>query len=92
MTNHESDEKQEALMEAARERSAVPPLRDILKREHNEARPRDEALEKWGPMIEEGIWRELEREQRKIQPPSTLKTPTFDPHPKKDSPDMDMDR
>jgi len=54
-------------MEEARERSAVPPLRDVLKREHDEAQghPRNEALEKWGPIIEEEIERDLERERRK---------------------------
>ena len=31
---------------------AVPHLRDVLKREYDESlkRPRNEALEKWGPM------------------------------------------
>jgi hypothetical protein len=49
---------EEAAIEAALERCAVPPLRDVLKREHDEilkGRPRDEALEKWGPGIEAQI-------------------------------------
>ena len=43
---------EEAAMEAARERNAVPHLRDILKREHDRilrGHRRDVALEKWGP-------------------------------------------
>jgi hypothetical protein len=81
--NHHSKEFYEIMrrsMEVARERSAVPPLRDVLKREHDEAqrRPRNEALEKWGPMIEAEIERDLQRQRRKTQP-------------KRDGPDMDMD-
>jgi len=46
---------EEAAMEAAQERSAVPPLREVLKRhgERLKGRPRDEPLEKWGGEIEE---------------------------------------
>jgi hypothetical protein len=53
-------------MERAREQANMPPLRDVLKREYDEEqnRPRNEALEKWGPMIEEEIERDLERERR----------------------------
>jgi hypothetical protein len=67
-------------MEAARERCAEPHLRDVLKREHDEAqgRPRNEALEKWGPVIENEIERDLERERQQKQP-------------KMDGPDMDME-
>jgi hypothetical protein len=42
-------------MEEACERCAVPPPRDVLKREYDErlkGRLRDKALEKWGPEIE----------------------------------------
>jgi len=55
---------EEAAIEAALERCAVPPLRDVLKREHDETlrgRPRDEALEKWGAEIEEQILRDLQK-------------------------------
>jgi hypothetical protein len=55
---------EEAAIEAALERCAVPPLRDVLMREHDETlrgRPRDEALEKWGADIEEQIVRDLQR-------------------------------
>jgi len=55
---------EEAAIEAALERSAVPPLRDVLRREHDEilrGRPRDEALEKWGADLEERILRDLQR-------------------------------
>jgi hypothetical protein len=54
---------EEAAIEAAQERSAVPHLRDLLKREHDEVlkgRPRDIALEKWGPEIEPDIFADLE--------------------------------
>jgi hypothetical protein len=59
---------QEAAMEAAQERSAVPHLRDFLKREHDrllKGYPRDVALEKWGPELEEMIMRDLELLERK---------------------------
>lgn len=55
---------EDAAIEAALERSAVPPLRDVLKREHDETlrgRPRDVALEKWGADIEEQILRDLQK-------------------------------
>jgi hypothetical protein len=54
---------EEAAVEAAQERSAVPHLRDILKREHEEVlkgRPRNIALEKWGAEIEADILADLE--------------------------------
>jgi hypothetical protein len=46
---------EEAAMEEALNRCAVPPLRDVLKRESDErlkGRPRDKGVEKWGPEIE----------------------------------------
>jgi hypothetical protein len=55
---------EEAAIEAAQESSAVPPLREVLKREYGErlkGRPRDEALEKWGAEIEEVLMRELHK-------------------------------
>ena len=66
-------------LEAAREQAAAPPLRDVLKREYDEAqkRPRNEALEKWGPMIEAEIERDLQRLRRKTRS-------------KRDGPGMDM--
>ena len=81
--NHRTEEFYEIMrrsMARARERCAEPHLRDVLKREHDEAqaRPRNEALEKWGPMIEEEIERHLERGRCKKQP-------------KMDGPDMDME-
>jgi hypothetical protein len=58
-----SEEDEEArLMEEAFERCAVPHPRDLLRREHDEylrGRPRDIALEKWGPDLEAQIWRDL---------------------------------
>jgi hypothetical protein len=41
------------------EQQAAPQLRDVIKREHDKGRPRDEAPEKWGPVIEEMIWRDF---------------------------------
>jgi hypothetical protein len=55
---------EEAAIEAAWERSAIPSLRDILRREHDEllkGRPRDEALEKWGANIEAEILLDLQK-------------------------------
>jgi hypothetical protein len=54
---------EEAAMEAARERKAVPHPRDILKRGHDRilrGHRRDVALEKWGPMLDEMMTRDLE--------------------------------
>lgn len=59
---------EEAAMEKALERCAVPPLRDVLKREYEErlkGRPRDIALEEWGPSIEEQLLRNLESSKTK---------------------------
>ena len=58
---------EEAAIEAAQERSAVPHLRDILKREHEEVlkgKPRNIALEKWGAEIEADILADLEKQKR----------------------------
>jgi hypothetical protein len=54
---------EEAAIEAAQENSAMPHLRDMLKREHDEVlkgRPRNIALEKWGAEIEADILADLE--------------------------------
>jgi hypothetical protein len=51
-------------MEEAHERCAIPPLREMLRREYDErlrGRPRDKALEKWGPGIEAEILEDLHR-------------------------------
>jgi hypothetical protein len=53
---------EEAAIEAAQERTAVPHLRDVLRRERDEilkGRPRNEALENRGSEIEEMILRDL---------------------------------
>ena len=58
------DYNEEAAIDAARQRSALPHLRDVLKREHDErlkGRPTDEALEKWGADIEAEILRDLHK-------------------------------
>ena len=92
MKKYDTEKSEEAAMEAARERSAVPHLRDVLKREHNEAqkRPRNEAVEKWGPTIEEMIERDIERRRRLEKPlPPSFKSPTPAITRKKDEPDMD---
>jgi hypothetical protein len=90
MPDNDMSKEEEAAMEAAQERSAIPHLRDVLKREHNEARPRNEALEKWGPMIEEEIMRDMAKERQEIQSKHPDKLPKPVKHPKKDGPDMDM--
>jgi len=61
MAANEEDEEAR-LMEEAFERCAAPHPRDILKRDHDEylkGRPRDIALEKWGPDLEAQIWHDL---------------------------------
>ncbi|MGA7077080.1 MAG: hypothetical protein WBQ43_05115 [Terriglobales bacterium] len=58
---------EEAAIEAAQERSAVPHLRDVLKREHEEVlkgRPRNIALDKWGAEIEAEIMADIEKQKR----------------------------
>jgi hypothetical protein len=59
---------EDAATEAARQQSAVSHPHDLLKREHDRilgGHPRDVALEKWGPEIEERIHRDLELRKRK---------------------------
>jgi hypothetical protein len=90
MPDNDMSKEEEAAMEAAQERSAIPHLRDVLKREYNEARPRNEALEKWGPMIEEEIMRDLAKERQEKQSKHPDKLPKPVKYPKKDGPDMDM--
>jgi hypothetical protein len=61
----EDDEELAAAMEAAWERTAIPHPRELLRREHDErlkGRPRDVALENWGPDLEVEMLRELQRE------------------------------
>jgi hypothetical protein len=61
----EDDEHLAAAIEAAWERTAIPHPRELLRREHDErlkGRPRDVALENWGPDIEEEMMRELWRQ------------------------------
>jgi hypothetical protein len=58
---------EEAAIEAAQENSAMPHLRDVLKREHEEVlkgRPRNIALEKWGAEIEAEIMADIEKQKR----------------------------
>jgi hypothetical protein len=60
LTDSSFDE--DAAFDAALERAANPPLREVLRREHDEilrGRPRDVALEKWRDEIEEMILRDL---------------------------------
>jgi hypothetical protein len=54
---------EEAAMEAAVEKCAAPHPRESLRREYDEVlkgRPRNVALEKWGPELEVEILRDLE--------------------------------
>jgi hypothetical protein len=66
--------------------SVRPHLRDILEREHGAARPRDEALEKWGLEIEEEVRRDLERQRQVVRQQSKSATPA---PPREDGPDLD---
>jgi hypothetical protein len=59
---------EEAAMDAVWERSAEPHPRDLLKAEHDrilKGHRRDVALEKWGPMLDEMMMRDLELIERK---------------------------
>jgi hypothetical protein len=63
----DSDFDEDAAIEALWESLAAPHPRDILKQEHNrqlKGYPRNVALEKWDPEIEEMILGELERTRR----------------------------
>lgn len=54
--------------------------------------PRDIAYEKWGPMIDEMVWRDIERDEERIR--KTLfpaKQPGLVNTPKKDGPDFDRE-
>jgi hypothetical protein len=60
--------EEDAAIEAAQERSFVPHESDVLKSEHArilKGHPRDVALKKWGPELEEMIMRDLELLKRK---------------------------
>ena len=84
--NNDSYDEQ-AAMDAAQLRSAEPPLRDILKREHDEAqkRPRNEALEIWGDALEGIVLRDLERRRKFFK---SLENQTPAP-PKRHEPDLE---
>jgi hypothetical protein len=59
----DSDFDDDTAIDALYESLAAPPLRDVLKAEHNrelKSYPPDVALEKWGPEIEEMILRDLQ--------------------------------
>jgi hypothetical protein len=80
------DEKK--LAEMAFENSGLPHLRDVLKREYNESRPRNYALEKWGPAIEADIMREIKRVED--QKTTGAKKPQPAKGSRMDGPDMDI--
>jgi hypothetical protein len=86
MADEEMNKEEEAAMESARQAARK---RELQRADIEGKRPRDEALEKWGPVIEAEIERDLERERKK-QPKLPDKLPTPGRQPKKDGPDMDM--
>jgi hypothetical protein len=59
-------ERMRRILESVRHEPGEPHPRDILKREYDEAqkRPRNEALGKWGPAIEEQIMRRIRVRQK----------------------------
>lgn len=65
----DSDFDEDAALDSLWEGLAAPPPRDVLKAEHDrelKGYPRNVALEKWGPTIEEMIIRDLQtKESRK---------------------------
>jgi hypothetical protein len=76
-----NEEEETQLMQEAFERCAAPHPRDLLKREYDEylkGRPRDIALEKWGPEIEAQILRGL----RTVKPQASI-LPFAKPAPEK---------
>jgi hypothetical protein len=91
MSKNELSKAEEAAMEAARERSAVPHLRDVLKRERDEALPRNVAMEKWGPFLEEQILRSFRRRNGR-HPHGLSHQPTpLAREPQKRGPDLDKE-
>jgi hypothetical protein len=64
----DSDFDEDAALDSLWESPAAPPPCDIIKRDHErelKGYPRNVALEKWGPDIEEMILRDLEQMERK---------------------------
>ncbi len=59
----DSDFDEDAALDSMWESLAAPPPRDIIKRDHDrelKGYPRNVALEKWGPEIEEMILQDLQ--------------------------------
>ena len=89
MKKYDASNDNEPAMDAAQERTGEPHLRDLLKREHDEAqtRPRSEAFELWKLAVEGICLRDLEQRRRMFKSPEKQPTPT---QPKRDEPEMEM--
>jgi hypothetical protein len=90
MANNEERKRLWRAIAEARQNPGVLHLRDMIKREHDEAqkRPRNEALEKWGAIIEEQMQRDMQRQERDSRHQSKPAAPT---PPQRDGPDLDRD-
>ena len=87
-----SKQEEEAAMDAAREWNAKKDhLHDIFSPYYNKSCQRDVALEKWGPMIEELVQRDLERMGRREKKTNFLPEPSLSKMPEKDAPDLDRE-
>jgi hypothetical protein len=63
----DSDFDEDAALDSLWESLAAPPLRDVLKAEQDremKGYPRNVALEKWGPELEEMIMRDIAERER----------------------------
>ena len=75
----DSDFDEDAVIEALKDRLAAQG--NIIKREHQrelKGYPRDVALEKWGPTLEERLMRDMEQ-MRKAQKPRGQVVPMVNP-------------
>ena len=91
MKNDDLSKEEQAAMEAAQLRSAEPPLRDILKREHdeNQKRPRNVALEKRWPSFSDILWESFRPVKFDNGAKPQPKAPVPAKKPRRDGPEMD---
>ncbi len=82
----------EAMAKLEPDREFEPPLRDLLKQEHNHLRPRDVALEKWGPYLEQIMERDMARSRAAESKDERFRddSPSTD-IPKRPAPDVERD-
>jgi len=92
MDEKDANKRLQEAMEAARERSAEPHPRDILKWEHDRQLTGNEALERRMSMLDELIWRDLEHmKHRHKEALGSRKPPTAIKPPKKKTRDLERE-